>query len=90
MARLKKRWSQMELARRVGMGQSIVSRIEVGKVNMTIATAALLAKPLGIKTIELEDQYWADLAHGREAKYSPSTAIPHEQVWSKLLKKKNR
>lgn len=52
-ARMKKNWTQAELARRVGMGQREISAIENGKSNITAATLIKLARALGLKRIEL-------------------------------------
>jgi len=43
-------WSQNELARRAGIAQSIVSRLEAGKVtSLHLETLERLAKAFGVK-----------------------------------------
>lgn len=55
-ARKTARLSQFELARRMGVGQSVVSNLEAGKGNPTLATLADAASCLGLKLrIDLAD-----------------------------------
>ena len=52
-ARLKKEWSQIDLAERVNIEQRLISRIESGKANITMETLLKLAKVLNIEKIDL-------------------------------------
>ena len=51
--RIRKGWSQQDLAARAGMKQPDISKIEQGKKNITLETLGSLSKILGIKKIEL-------------------------------------
>jgi transcriptional regulator with XRE-family HTH domain len=47
--RERRRWSQAELARRAGIGQSAISKIEAGKTKgVDLATLDRLARALGV------------------------------------------
>lgn len=50
-ARRKKHWSQAELAARLGMQQSAISRIESGKGNPGLNTLLALAKALDVHVV---------------------------------------
>lgn len=52
-ARLRKDWNQIDLADQVHMTQRKISKIENGKVNVTIETLLKIAKALGIDKIDL-------------------------------------
>lgn len=52
-ARIKKGFSQKELALRAGMKQPDISKIEEGRKNITTATLVRICKILNIKAIEL-------------------------------------
>lgn len=51
--RIKKGWTQRELALKANMKQPDISKIEEGKKNITLQTLASLSKILEIKNIEL-------------------------------------
>jgi DNA-binding XRE family transcriptional regulator len=46
--RLKRGWSQAELARRAGTSQPYIARLEQGKVDPQMSTALKIAKVLGV------------------------------------------
>jgi DNA-binding XRE family transcriptional regulator len=52
-ARLRKEWNQSDLADQVHMSQRKISKIENGKVNVTIETLLKIARVLGIDRIDL-------------------------------------
>ena len=51
--RIKKDFSQIELARMLSVDRSFVSNIENGKNNPTLSTITSLAQALGVSTDEL-------------------------------------
>ena len=51
--RLKKGWSQAELARRMGTSQPHIARLELGKVDPQISTVKKLAGTLGITVADM-------------------------------------
>lgn len=53
--RKKKDWSQLELAEKLKIQRTAITRIELGKVNSTVNMLRKIAKALDIKTIELLD-----------------------------------
>ena len=53
-------------------------------VSMSLKARDLIREALDI----FEDSYWARSAREREDHYPASTALPHDKVWSKLLKAK--
>ena len=53
-ARLKKGFSQKELAVKIGMSQPDISKIEQGRINMTLETLDSLCKVLNVKKIDLD------------------------------------
>ncbi len=53
-ARREKGWTQAELARRAGLGQKEISRIENGKSNITLLTLIKMARMLGVKKVDLD------------------------------------
>jgi transcriptional regulator with XRE-family HTH domain len=64
--RLERGWSQSELARRAGTGQTNISRIECGLANPTLATISNIAEAFGVDlTIRLGGQ-----AHEQERAYA--------------------
>ncbi|MDP8215176.1 MAG: helix-turn-helix transcriptional regulator [Candidatus Euphemobacter frigidus] len=52
-ARLRKEWSQDNLAKRIKVEQRLISQVESGKANITMETLLKIAKVLGIEKIEL-------------------------------------
>ena len=50
-ARIKKGWSQLDLAQRVGISQPDISAIEKGKKNITLETLIQLCRVLNISTL---------------------------------------
>lgn len=52
-ARLAARMTQAQLARRAGLMQQFVSLIEIGRMNLTLSTMALLAKVLGREVVAM-------------------------------------
>ncbi|OGR81886.1 MAG: hypothetical protein A2902_02125 [Elusimicrobia bacterium RIFCSPLOWO2_01_FULL_64_13] len=50
-ARIEKGWSQSDFARRVRMNQPNVSKMEKGRMNMTLQTLVRICKVLEIKNI---------------------------------------
>ena len=53
--RKKKDWTQLELAEKLKIQRTALTRIELGKVNSTINMLRKIAKTLDIKVIELLD-----------------------------------
>lgn len=51
--RLKKKMSQGDICRAVGLDRAYVSNIEAGKGNPTIATVEKIANALGVSSAEL-------------------------------------
>jgi transcriptional regulator with XRE-family HTH domain len=51
--RTARQWTQAELAKRLRVHKTLVSRIEQGRSNITIGTLEQLAKALGVSVIDL-------------------------------------
>lgn len=46
-------WRQIDLAEQAGINENYVSDLEVGKKEVCLRTLQVLAKALGVKTVEL-------------------------------------
>jgi transcriptional regulator with XRE-family HTH domain len=52
-ARQARGWSQADLAAQLGVSKSLISRIEQGRANITLATVEQLASALGVTPADL-------------------------------------
>lgn len=60
MARLDKKWSREQLARRMGICQQTIEKYEKGDVNISVRTLAKISSALGISIIYfLQDEILA-------------------------------
>jgi len=74
--RMARGWTQSELARRAGTGQTNISRIESGLANPTLETMRNIARALGVElTIRLEQQE-ADPGAANELALAPPVRYP--------------
>lgn len=55
-ARIARDWSQNDFAQRVGVAQTIISRIERGTISYSIRTLVRICRALGIKSINIPVQ----------------------------------
>ena len=56
IARIRRGWSQTALASQTNLDQSIISKIEIGRLNPTVTEIARLALALGLEAKDLEDE----------------------------------
>lgn len=56
LARVRRGWSQTDLATQTGIDQSIISKIEIGRVNPTVTEIQRLALAFGMTAKDLEEE----------------------------------
>lgn len=74
-ARLDRQWSQGDLADRVGIKRTHISRIETGKYNFTVDNLLMIMKALQIERIDISDTVVLTQDNLRSRNYPGLTAV---------------